>query len=273
MTRGSVSISCRAMKTIYDIGMHEGWDAEYYLKKGFRVIAVEASPQFVSAVRVRLAAWVDGGQLVIVEKAVADRPGETIPFFVRTDKGGWSSLYRAIAEYDGVKSTRINVETVTIVELFARFGVPHFLKSDIQGADPLVLRQIAKQDAKPQFVSVEAEPGDEVIDLLVAADYTRFQIVNQGHLRLFAPPNPPREGAYVPQQFHGKMSGLFGEELEAAHWVNETEVRRQLNLWRRLAAKKVDPFRRLVLKKYGKWTCRTWLIDSGWIDIHARLDA
>jgi hypothetical protein len=68
------------------------------------------------------------------------------------------------------------------------------------------------------------------------------------------------------------MSGLFGEELEPKHWVNEAELRHRLKLRQRLIAGDVDPLRLLVLKKYGKWTRRTWLIDSGWIDIHARLD-
>lgn len=262
------------MNTIFDIGMHEGWDAEYYLKKGFRVIAVEGSPQFVPAVRARLAAWLDTGQLIIVEKAVADRSGETIPFFVRTDKDGWSSLYQKVAERDGIVSTRIDIESVTIAELFARFGVPHFLKCDIEGADTLVLRHLAQEAAKPRFVSIEADArGQEAVDLLIAAGYMRFQIVNQGYLQLFTPPNPPREGSYVRQEFHGKMSGLFGEELEPAYWAGESEIRRQLDLWQRLAARQVNPVRRRLLKKFGKWTRRTWLIDTGWIDIHARRDA
>ncbi len=261
------------MKTIFDLGLHEGWDAEYYLNKGFRVIGVEASPQFVPAVRARLAHWLEGGQLVIVERALAERSGAMVPFFVRTDKDGWSSLYRAAAERDGVASTRINIETVTIAELFGRFGVPHFLKCDLEGAEAVVLRQIAQEAIKPQFVAVEADPrGEDVVDLLVAAGYVRFQIVNQGHLRLFVPPKPPREGLFVDQQFHGKMSGLFGEELEPGHWVGEAELRRRLRLWQRLIARKIDPLRRFVLRKYGKWTRRTWLIDSGWIDLHARLD-
>jgi FkbM family methyltransferase len=261
------------VKTIFDLGMHEGWDTEYYLKKGFRVIGVEASPQFVPSVRARLSAWLDRGELVVVEAVLAEQAGVTVPFYARFDKNGWSSLFREVAERDGVASTPIELGSVTIAELFHWFGVPHFLKCDLEGAEALVLRQIAQEPTKPRFVAVEAEPrGEDSIDLLVAAGYARFQIVNQGHLRLFTPPSPPREGRYVDQQFHGKMSGLFGEELPPGHWVREAELRHRLRLWQRLIAKEIDPLRRLVLKKCGKWTRRTWLIDSGWIDIHARLD-
>src|SRR5258705_4089288 len=30
---------------IYDVGAHEGQDTAFYLKKGFKVVAIEASPQ------------------------------------------------------------------------------------------------------------------------------------------------------------------------------------------------------------------------------------
>ena len=39
---------------IYDIGMHEGEDSEFYLLKGFRVVAVEADPDLCQAAAERL---------------------------------------------------------------------------------------------------------------------------------------------------------------------------------------------------------------------------
>jgi hypothetical protein len=42
---------------IYDIGLHKGEDSEFYLKKGFRVVAIEALPSltlFLFATRDRL---------------------------------------------------------------------------------------------------------------------------------------------------------------------------------------------------------------------------
>ena len=34
---------------IFDIGMHIGQDTEFYLKKGFRVVAIEADPTLAEA--------------------------------------------------------------------------------------------------------------------------------------------------------------------------------------------------------------------------------
>ncbi len=47
---------------IYDVGLHRGEDAEFYLRKGFRVVAFEANPdliqtcqaQFSDSIRTRL---------------------------------------------------------------------------------------------------------------------------------------------------------------------------------------------------------------------------
>jgi FkbM family methyltransferase len=193
------------MKTIFDLGMHEGCDTEFYLKKGFRVVAVEANPQFLPAVRERLASYLTSGQLQIVNRVLAERDGGSVPFYVRADKGGWSSIHRAAAERDGISSTRIDVASTTLAGLVAQFGVPYFIKCDLEGADELVAKQLGTAAEKPCFASFEASPQDDrLIDLLVAAGFGRFQVVNQGYLELWRPPRPAREGAYVEQRFHGK---------------------------------------------------------------------
>ena len=37
---------------IFDIGMHKGEDAEFYLRKGFRVVAFEADADLVQALQI-----------------------------------------------------------------------------------------------------------------------------------------------------------------------------------------------------------------------------
>src|SRR5580704_1290060 len=60
---------------IYDVGMHRAEDTEFYLAKGFRVVAVEASPDLCEAAANRLRQHVDSGQLTIVHAAVAETTG------------------------------------------------------------------------------------------------------------------------------------------------------------------------------------------------------
>jgi hypothetical protein len=55
---------------VYDVGMHEGEDTAYYLKKGFHVVAFEANPELIARNKRRFAPEMVSGRLVIVEGAI-----------------------------------------------------------------------------------------------------------------------------------------------------------------------------------------------------------
>src|SRR6516165_6058266 len=55
---------------IYDVGLHKGEDAEFYLHKGFRVVAFEADPDLIASCKERLKEFIDNGQLTIIEGAI-----------------------------------------------------------------------------------------------------------------------------------------------------------------------------------------------------------
>ena len=62
-------------KLIFDIGMHHGLDTEFYLLKGFRVVAVEANPLLVRNAQERFANYLRSEQLVIVNLGIMNNPG------------------------------------------------------------------------------------------------------------------------------------------------------------------------------------------------------
>jgi hypothetical protein len=66
---------------IFDIGMHKGEDADFYLKKGFRVIGVEANPVLSNHCAKRFQNECQSGQLTVVSKAIAEHSG-SIDFYV-----------------------------------------------------------------------------------------------------------------------------------------------------------------------------------------------
>ena len=57
---------------VMDIGLHRGEDSAYYLKKGFKVVAVEADPDLISHCKSRFPEFIESGNLTIVEGAVSD---------------------------------------------------------------------------------------------------------------------------------------------------------------------------------------------------------
>ena len=250
---------------IFDLGMSNGDDTAFYLGKGFRVVAVEARPDLCEAARARFSVELQTGKLTIVERAIWRVAGERITFF---DRGDWSSVFREAAERDGLASTAIEVGTTTVSALFTEFGVPHFLKCDIEGGEDIVISQLAQAEDRPRFVSME-DPTGVTATRLAAIGFDRFQMVNQGYLRMFKPPKPPREGGYLNNPSTGRTSGLFGFELQSSRWVDEATLQRQLRRWHSLRDKSVNPIFGYACKRWGKLTKQGWLIPGGWSDIHA----
>jgi hypothetical protein len=69
---------------IFDIGLHRGEDTDFYLRKGFRVVAIEANPDLVSACQTRLGTALQSGRLHIIEGAIADPSASDAITFSRT---------------------------------------------------------------------------------------------------------------------------------------------------------------------------------------------
>ncbi len=57
---------------IYDVGMHQGQDTDFYLKKGFDVVAFEANPANVEFCKKRFAKEIEEEKLIIVEGAIIE---------------------------------------------------------------------------------------------------------------------------------------------------------------------------------------------------------
>ncbi|ABE39741.1 Methyltransferase FkbM [Rhodopseudomonas palustris BisB5] len=249
-------------RLIYDLGLHEGHDTRYYLDKGFRVVALDANPRFCEMGRASFA----NKDCVVVERALYSEANSEVTFYVRDDSDGWSSVFQGVAERDGRSSTTVRVKTTTLSELFEAYGVPYYVKCDIEGADTIFASQLVGDGRLPPFVSVEID-SLEVPEKLRAAGYDRFQIVNQAHLSLYRSPKPAREGRYVPITFHGKMSGPFGRELPRRRWVTFEQAAAQFRTYEALP--KLSWLRRKVLRRWGKLTHRGWLIGQSWLDLHA----
>jgi hypothetical protein len=75
---------------IFDIGAHSGEDTEFYLKKGFSVVAVDASIDYRKAVAGWLHAYVETGQLRVLNLCIAEASG-TVDFYSNDTNSIWST--------------------------------------------------------------------------------------------------------------------------------------------------------------------------------------
>lgn len=210
-------------KLIYDIGMHTGKDTEFYLKKGFKVIAVEANPNLVNAGKEKFKAEIASGQLAIIDKAISMTSDSTIAFYISDAKDEWSTILPDWNRNYDKEFRKIEVETIQLSTIIETYGIPYYLKIDIEGADVLCLKSLLQTPYRPDYMSVElVSPNSlvgtkvdslEIFAYLYALGYRKFKVSDQSKNKFIKSPNPPLEGEYVDCTFGGDSSGLFGKEL------------------------------------------------------------
>ena len=122
------------MSLVYDVGMFNGDDTAYYLKKGFRVVGIEANPHLIPQLTERFSADIEQKRLVVENVAVAEVEGEVELFIAGGDKPQ-SSLTRRVLDLHNVPVTSTRVRGVTLSSLVQRHGAPTFIKIDVENSD------------------------------------------------------------------------------------------------------------------------------------------
>jgi len=278
---------------IYDIGMNKGEDTEFYLRKGFRVIAFEADPDLVRSCRNRLKEFIDHRQLTIIEGAIVDLDAidtgqKKVQFYKNNDNSVWGTVCINWAERNarlGTLSSMVEVDVINFASVIQEHGVPYFMKIDIEGCDMVCINALREFRERPDYVSIESDKTSfanikREIDALIDLGYDYFQAVEQSAIPLSqSPPHPPREGEYVAQHFEQESSGLFGSEL-GDKWKSKHEILRQyravrlgyyllgddgiMNQWKFRGAWRLRSLTRHFLSLFTKAAV------PGWYDTHAR---
>ena len=161
---------------IYDVGMNNGDDCAYYLSKGYDVVAIEANPSLVQRARERFAQEIADRKLYIEWVGIVDQPGN-VPFWICDERDVFSSFDATRAGRNGLKCHPIEIECVTFDTILKKYGIPHYLKIDIEGAEPYCLKHLQPVQL-PQYVSLEAEDLQWLV-LLQQLGYSEFKIVDQ----------------------------------------------------------------------------------------------
>ncbi len=172
---------------IYDVGLFDGGDTAYYLFRGYNVVAIDANPVMVEKARSRFAKEIQDKRLTLLNVGVSKESG-TMEFWV-SDVPEWSSFDRSIASRDGTRHKSVAVATAPFAQILEEYGVPHYLKIDIEGNDRLCVDAL-KGNTLPTYISVESEcvgdtavlSDDEATAMLVLLrdiGYRRFKLVNQ----------------------------------------------------------------------------------------------
>lgn len=169
-----------AMNLAYDVGVYDGADTAHYLSLGYRVVGIEASPDLCKKLKQKFAEEIASGQYTLLNVAIGETEG-VLPFWL-SENPQWNSFDRAAATRDGKTATQIDVPTRTIGSVFGEYGVPDFIKVDIEGADEVCVRGMG--NACPAYVSFEAGNGcDDLVLELARRGYRKFSLVQQCPMR------------------------------------------------------------------------------------------
>jgi FkbM family methyltransferase len=128
---------------VFDVGAHAGNRTRAFASLNCRVVALEPQPDFIRLLRTVLA---NASGVEIVAAAVTDHEGyvtlavsERTPT-VTTVVESWREVRSREEGFDGVHWNRqIEVKATTLDRLIEQFGLPAFVKIDVEGAEPRVL--------------------------------------------------------------------------------------------------------------------------------------
>jgi FkbM family methyltransferase len=262
---------------IIDIGAHRGEDSDFYLKLGYRVVAIEANPALAGILRQRFRAAIRAGRLTLIDKAVAESAGP-VTFHANRQLSAWGTTDAQRAAWQrslGTGHDQFQVDAVPLADVITEHGCPHYLKIDTQGSDLRCLASLQGCSCRPKFLSLESSMTSwadllQEFAVLERLGYSRFAVIDQrrhrsGSFRTLA-------GATVEHHFEAGASGRFGTQLESL-WVSKQAAIRRYR-WIFLLYRLIgdhSPVQKLLDRKpLNGWpVIRSLLRLASWHDTHA----
>lgn len=217
---------------IYDVGMHQGQDTDFYLKKGFAVVGFEANPSNAEICRQRFADAIRANRLTVVEGAIVENaaPDARARFYLNKDHSFWGSTaddwaYRN--EVMGTSNEIIEVGAINFARAIEQHGMPFYLKADIVGSETICLRALLEFETKPEYISIRSEKVIferllEEFRLLEQLGYNRFKAIQQDVSNVHAT-FTDAGGQTVTHLFEEGGSGFFAEETNG-RWKTKEQV-------------------------------------------------
>lgn len=205
---------------IFDLGFQRGQDTDFYLKKGFWVVGIDANPLLIEEGRKKFSEYIDAGRLVLLNVGIGLRE-EVLPFYVNKALSEWSSFDKSIGTSRGDYHV-IEVPLVTLQSVAIKYGVPYYIKIDIEGHDFMAVQSLRDMDDKPKYISVENGHA-HMIKELYDQGYRKFKFVNQKYIQDIKLTYPAKEGIFIDHVFPRGSSGPYGEEL-LGEWMTKEEV-------------------------------------------------
>jgi FkbM family methyltransferase len=201
---------------IFDVGFNDGKDTAFYLSKGYKVIAVDANPLLIKQGINNFKKEIQNQNLILLNYGISDK-AEKLEFYINTKIDVWSSFIKLNGERQDENSYSINIDCIPLSDLIWTYGVPLYIKIDIEGYDCRALESLKGYPAcLPQYISVESSE-EKSIHVLSELGYKKFKFISQGNV------GNQSNSDWTFLTKSGTPSGRFGEETPG-EWLTKEEI-------------------------------------------------
>lgn len=214
---------------IFDIGANNGSDLPYYLHKASRVVAVEANSQLCDFMLRRFENEVAAGKLVVVNRVItAEGEPRPVDFYIHKTDHVLSTLVRPPADHIDAFDV-VSVQSCSITDLVTSFGVPNYLKIDVEGYDSALLRALFENKIFPSYLSAECNNFEPFALMSALGGYKAFKLVDGWSVsRVYRQRQITscETGSVLLHSFPPHSAGPFGEDIDGP-WmgIDEAAVR------------------------------------------------
>ncbi len=259
-------------KLVYDVGVGDAQDTLFFLKKGYKVVAIDANPTIIENTRKVFSKFITNKQLILLHLAVSNSDKKKVNFYL-SEKLEWSSLRKSIADRETISKNKTVVQQKKLSSVMKKYGVPYYCKIDVEGADLRCLQSLKEIKKLPAFISAESECVAQneylsdkqallVLETLFDLGYKKFKLVNQNSFSVLQPNKHFYESSsfitnikkmfrlydhetfvLVPKE---KNDFCFGDDL-MGEWCDYKTAREMLLFHRK------DYFKLKNLSNYGFW--------------------
>jgi FkbM family methyltransferase len=165
---------------VFDIGAHVGDRIAVFRRCGARVVAVEPQPALVKTLKLIYGR----DHAVAIEPVAVGRQAAMLDFRVNVDNptvSTASDAFRHAANgapgWEGQAWTRtIRVPATTLDALFTRYGMPAFIKIDVEGSEAEALAGLTRPSLALsfEFTTIQRSVAAACIERCARLGYTRY---------------------------------------------------------------------------------------------------
>lgn len=196
---------------IYDFGANEGQNIAYYLSKRLLVVAVEANPILCDRISNKFHGEILNKKLVVLNYCLTDNEGEEyVNFYVHKKRNVLSQFLPPPKDLINDYKV-ISVMSKKPSEIIREFGLPYYIKIDLEHYDYNVLNELLTNNINSKFLSVEVHDLKIINKLFESKMFQFFNLVKGDTLSIVYP------------MFKPHSAGPFGTDL-VTPWINQNQM-------------------------------------------------